>query len=151
MRSKENATTPMSAEAITHIGKGTKPEQECLRDTDDKMSIDEDVNLNIGEDIDMEIDPVLREPQRQPQVGPSSSILPSVPPSVSTIPLHSPPRSVDPERALTSFSSFISIAPNAGKPTGSSSSVANAEELSSDLALRIDRLTGISPPLKRLL
>jgi len=141
----------MSAEAITHIRKDTKPEQECLRDTDDKMSIDEDVNLNIGEDIDMEIDPVLREPQRQPQVGPSSSIFPSVPPSVSTIPLRSPSRSVHPERALTSFSSFISIAPNAGKPTGSSSSVANAEELSSDLALRIDRLTGISPSLKRLL
>ena len=94
----------------------------------------------------MNIDPLLREPRHQPQAGPL--VFPSVPPSASKIPSRPPPSSVDLAETFTSFSSIFHTA-DGGRPTNNSSSSANAEGLSSDPALRIDRLTGISPPFTR--
>ena len=139
MRPKQKVSTPASPEATTRSEKSAGPEQECLGDLDDKMNIDEEVDMNI--------DPLLREPRHQPQAGPL--VLPSVPPSASIIPSRSPSPSVDLGETFTSFSSFISKTADEGRPTNNSSSSANAEDLSSDPALRIDRLTGVSPPLAR--
>ena len=141
MRPKQKVSTPESAEATTHSEKSVGSEQECLGDLDD--------NMNIDEEVDMNIDPLLREPRHQPQAGPSRSVLPSVPPSASVISSRSPPPSADLAETFTSFSSFISNAEDEGRPTDNSSSGANAEDLTSDPALRIDRLTGTSSPLTR--
>jgi len=138
----------VSAEATTHSEKpgpseksaGPGPEQECLGDTDNNMDVDEEVDINI--------DPSLRETWHQPQAGPSRSVLPSDPPSVSIIPSRSPSPSVDLAETFT-FSSFISNTADECRPTTYSSSIANTEDLSSDPALQIDRLTGISSPLTR--
>ena len=141
MHPKQKVSTPVSAEVMTHSEKSAGSEQECLGDLNNNMSIDEEVDMNI--------DPLLREPRLIPQAGPSRSVLPSAPPSASIIPSCSPPTSVDLAETFTSFSSFISNTADQGRPTNNSSSSTNAEDPSSDPALQIDRLTGISPPLKR--
>jgi len=79
-------STPVSAGVTAHSEKSAGPEQECLGDLDD--------NMNIDEEVDMNIDPLLREPRHQPQVGPSRSVFPSVTPSALIMPSRPSPPSV---------------------------------------------------------
>jgi len=133
-------STPVSAEVTAHSEKSAGPEQECLEDFDD--------NMNIDEEVDMNIDPLLREPRHQPKVGPSRSVLPSVTPSALIMPSRPSPPSVGLAETFASLSSIFHTA-DEGRPTNNSSSGANAEDVPSDPALQIDRLTGFSPPLTR--